>query len=99
MLARLWPIGSSGGITCAEHPTPSRRGYRRSRVCRTLHAVPAAWPRLLHLRIRGREGDWRHLVLEPLSRRALRRREHGLFLLVFGGAPAGVALDRALRVA
>src|SRR5215475_8192730 len=43
----------------------------------------------------GIGGTW----LEPLSRRALRRRKHGLLVLVFGRAPAGMALERALRVA
>ena len=47
--------------------------------------------------LRGRRRRRRHLVLEPLSRRALRRREPRLLLLVRGGAPAGVGLDRALR--
>ena len=39
----------------------------------------------------------RHVVLEPLSRRALRRREHGVLVPVLRGAPAGVGVDRALR--
>ena len=39
----------------------------------------------------------RHLVLEPLPGRALRRREHGLLVLVLRRAAAGVAVDRALR--
>ena len=48
-----------------------------------------------------RAGQWRrrHLVLEPLSRRALRRREHAVFLLVLRGIAAGVELERALRAA
>ena len=41
----------------------------------------------------------RHLVLEPLSRRALRRREHAVFLFVLRGAAAGMGLERALRAA
>ena len=39
----------------------------------------------------------RHLVLEPLSRRALRHREHAVFVLVLGRTAAGVGMDRALR--
>ena len=39
----------------------------------------------------------RHVVLEPLSGRALRRREHGVLVPVLRGAPAGVGVDGALR--
>ena len=47
-------------------------------------------------RARGGRRRRRHLVLEPLPGRALRRREHRLLLLVLRGAPAGVGVDRAL---
>ena len=43
---------------------------------------------------RGRRG---HLVLEPVPGGPLRRREHGVLVLVRRGPPAGVALDGALR--
>src|ERR1700730_16544806 len=35
----------------------------------------------------------RHLVLEPLSRRPLRRREHAVFVLVLRRAAAGMELE------
>src|SRR5439155_26126805 len=38
-----------------------------------------------------------HLVLESLSGRALRRREHGIFLSVLRGAAAAVGMDGTLR--
>ena len=56
--------------------------HRRRRIRRALHAPPAARARPLGARLRGRRRRRRHLVLEPLSGRALRRREHGLLLLV-----------------
>ena len=40
----------------------------------------------------------RHLVLEPLPGRALRRREHAVFLLVLAGIAAGMAVERAVRL-
>ena len=48
-------------------------------------------------RARGRQRRRRHLVLEPLSGRALRRREHGVLLPVLRRAAAGVGVERALR--
>ena len=62
-----------------------------------LRLAPTARARALGPGLRGRRRRRRHLVLEPLSRRALRRREHGLLVPVLGRAPAGVAVDRALR--
>ena len=41
----------------------------------------------------------RHVVLEPLPRRALRRREHAVLLFVLGRAAAGMGLERAPRAA
>ncbi len=46
---------------------------------------------------RGRNERRRDLVLEPLSRRAVRRGEHAVFVLVLRRAAAGVAVERALR--
>src|SRR4026209_1656656 len=43
-------------------------------------------------------GRRRHVVGNPLPGRPLRRREHGLLLLVLGRSAAGVAVDRALRL-
>ena len=47
--------------------------------------------------VRGRHRCRRHLVLEPLSRRALRFRELLLRLFLLAGAAGGVGLDRAFR--
>ena len=47
-------------------------------------------------RLRTRRRRRRHLVLEPLPRRPVRRREPRLLLLVLRRARAGVGLDRAL---
>ena len=47
--------------------------------------------------VRGGRRRRRHLVLEPLSRRALRFRELDLRLFVLRRAAAGVGLERALR--
>ncbi len=41
-------------------------------------------------RVRGRVGRRRHLVLEPLSRRPVRRRKHGIFLSFSDESAAGV---------
>ena len=46
-------------------------------------------------RLRGRRRRRRHLVLEPLSRRALRLRELDLRLLLLRRAAAGMGLERA----
>ena len=46
---------------------------------------------------RGRRRRRRHVVLEPLSGRPLRRREHGVLVPVLRRAPAGVGVDGALR--
>ena len=54
----------------------------------------------LGLKVRAYEaglGRRRHLVLEPLSRRALRRREPGILLLLLRRAAAGVEVAGALR--
>ena len=48
-------------------------------------------------RARGRQRRRRHLVLEPLSGRALRRGERAVLLPVRRCAAAGVGVDRALR--
>ncbi len=74
-----------------------RRGRRRRRLRRPVHAPPPARARLLGARVRGRQRRRRHLVLEPLSGRALRRREPRVLVPVLRRAPAGVGVDRALR--
>ena len=74
-----------------------RRGDRRRGLCRDVHAASAARARLSRARVRGRQRRRRHLVLEPLSGRALRRRKHGVFLPVLRRAAAGMGVERALR--
>ena len=64
------------------------------RVRRALHAPPPARARALGAGLRGGRRRRRHLVLEPLPGRALRRREHGLLVLVLRRAAAGVAAGR-----
>ena len=59
-----------------------RRRRRRRRVRRHVHAAQAAGARLHGPGLRGRQRRRRHVVLEPLSRSPLRRREHELLLLV-----------------
>src|SRR5215831_1636791 len=76
-----------------------RRRRRRRGVRGTLHALPPARARVLRAGLRGGRRGRGHLVLEPIPGRPLRRREHGLLVLVLGRAPAGVAVDRALRLA
>ncbi len=74
-----------------------RCGDRRGGLCRHVHAAPAARHGICGARAGGRQRRRRHLVLEPLSRRPLRRREHGVLLPVLRGAAAGVGVERALR--
>ena len=69
----------------AEHARRRRR-HRRRRVRRAVHAPPAAPARPLGAGLRGGRRRRRHVVLEPLPGRPLRRREHGLLLLVLGRA-------------
>ena len=64
-----------------------------------VHAASPARSRHVGPRVRGGQRRRRHLVLEPLSRRALRRREHAVLLLVLAGAAAGMAVERAVRLA
>ena len=45
------------------------------------------------------DGVGRHLVLEPLPGRPLRRREHGVLLRLRRGPAAGVGVDREVRPA
>ena len=80
-----------------------RRDLRRRRgrrgLCRHVHAAPVARAGHDGAGLRAGLGRRRHLVLEPLSRRALRRREHAIFLFILRRAAAGVGLERALRAA
>ena len=76
-----------------------RRRRGRRRLCRHVHAAPAARARIFGAGLRAGRRRRRHLVLEPLSRRALRRREHAVFLFVLRRIAAGMGLERALRAA
>ena len=58
-------------------PGPERgRRRRRRRVRRAVHAPPPPRARVSVRRVRGGQRRRRHVVLEPLSGRPLRRREH-----------------------
>ena len=52
---------------------------------------------LLGGRLRDRRRGRRHVVLEPVPRRPLRRREHQLLVLLRSRPRAGVGVERALR--
>ena len=69
----------------ATEPAVERRPRcrdRRRRLRRPLHAAPPARARAHGAGLRGRQRRRRHLVLEPLPGRALRRREHGVLVPV-----------------
>ena len=76
-----------------------RRGGGRRRLRGPVHAASLARPRPLRAGLRGGQRRGRHVVLESLSGGALRRREHGVLLSVLRRAPAGMGVDRTLRVA
>ena len=103
VFATPWRIADDGLGHAANVAYPRRHENRfrcrcdRRRLWRHVHAVPAAQARLHRPRDRGRPGRRRHLVLEPLSRRALRRRERAVLLSVLEGTRAGMGMDRALR--
>ena len=79
-------------------PRQLRRDRRRSRLRRALRAAPPARRRPQRPRARAGRRDRRHLVLEPLSRRALRHRVGRLLVFVLGRARAGMGVERALPV-
>ena len=74
----------------------ARRDRRRRRLRRAVRAAPPARARAERAGVRAGRRRRRHLVLEPLSRRALRHRVAGLLVLVLRGARAGMGVDRAL---
>ena len=76
-----------------------RRRRRRRGLCRDVHAASPARARLFGTGVRGRRRRRRHLVLEPVSGRALRRREHAVLVLLLGGAGPGVELVGEIRAA
>ena len=86
-------------IRCRQTRRDLRRRRGRRGLCRHVHAAPAARAGHVGAGLRAGRRRRRHLVLEPLSRRALRRREHAVFLFVLRRAAAGMGLERALRAA
>src|SRR5690349_5696223 len=72
-----------------------RRDRHRRRDFRPVYALPPARTGHDRAGLRGRHECRRHLVLEPLSRRALRFRKLDLWLLLFQGADAGMELEGA----
>src|SRR5438477_10666219 len=73
-----------------------RRDRHRRRDFRPVYALPPARTGYHRAGLRGRHECRRHLVLEPLSRRALRFRKLDLWLFLFQRADAGMGLEGAL---
>ncbi len=71
----------------APRACPKRDGCRhhRRRLRRHVHAASRARPRVVCDRLRCRQRCRRHVVLEPLPGRPLRRGEHAVFILVLRG--------------
>ena len=90
---------SATPIGCRQIRRDLRRRRGRRGLCRHVHAAPAARAGDDGAGVRAGRGRRRHLVLEPLSRRALRCREHAIFLFVLRRTAAGMGLERALRAA
>ena len=80
------------------HP-PGGPGHRRRRLRRPLPTAPGPRPGPEDPGAGGRRRRRWHLVLEPLPRRALRRGEPGLLLLLQRRVATGMELERALRTA
>lgn len=85
--------GLSGAADVPERPGRDRGG---GGLLRPLHGPQDARDRADRARVRGGRRRRRNLVLEPLPRRAVRRREHGVLLRLRPRARAGVGVDRAL---
>ena len=108
-VAATSPTSASAGCRCASSPVDvgrrnvpvdergrgkdARRRGRRRRVRGAVRPAPAARAGPAGRRARGGRRGRRHLVLEPLPGRALRRREPRVLLLVLRGAAAGVVVD------
>src|ERR1700736_3908577 len=73
-----------------------RRDRHRRRDFRPVYAVPPARTGHDRTDVRNRHERRRHLVLEPLSRRAFRFRKLDLWLFLFQGAYGGMGLEGAL---
>src|SRR5260370_14120175 len=72
-----------------------RRDRHRRRNFRHVYALPPARTGHDRTGFRGRHEHRRHLVLEPLSRRAFRFRKLDLWLLLFQRADGGMGLEGA----
>src|SRR6516225_9053992 len=103
----FWACGATKGTPHAGHtrlggtlkPGPAcglRRDRHRRRDFRPVYALPPARTGHDRAGVRNRHERRRHLVLEPLSRRALRFRKLDLWLFLFQGADAGMGLEGAL---
>lgn len=75
----------------------TRRDRRRRRICWHAHAASTAGRWLPRALLRGWQRTWRHVVLEPLSRRTLRHSQPRLLLFVLERARARMGMERALR--
>ena len=82
----------------SRRPTRSRfrRDRRRRRLRRSVRPAPPARDGPERARARAGGRYRRHLVLEPLPRRALRHRVGRLLVLLLGGARAGMGMERAV---
>ncbi len=74
-----------------------RRGDRGGRIRRHVRARADPASRIQRRRARGCGRRWRHVVLEPLSRRPLRHPQRRLLLQLGPRAARAVAVVRALR--
>ena len=100
-MSNVWAAGHGmmGGMSSNEALTGSRddrpgRRRRRRRLRRHLRLAPPPHARLLDPRAGDGRRSRRHVVLEPLSRRPLRRAEPRVLLRLLEGAAAGVGVDR-----
>ncbi len=89
-------FGTNHRIGRNDHSGFRRHHHRRGHVG-PVPALPAARTGPARAGVRGRDRCRRHLVLEPLSRRALQFRKLFLRLLVLEGIAAGMGLVRAFR--
>jgi len=74
----------------------ARRHRRRRRPRWAIRTLPIAWARVEGARVRSGQRDRQDVVLEPLSRRAMRCGKRGVFLRLRWRPAAGVAMAGAL---
>ena len=90
--AILEPILGTNHKRGSDADSGLRRHHHRRGHVGPVPALPAARTRFSRARVRGRHRCRRHLVLEPLSRRALRFRKLFLRLFVLEGVAAGMGV-------